>query len=565
MANDFKIKKIIANLPDPLEANTIYIVRSGNGYKMFVSDVTGTVAHKVDDKDITDIIDKLKSRTLNFHNILSFSTIKLDSELQVGEMGTNSNLKSYIDYIPEEIHIEDMVFKQDVAYRYMTNFTLTNKGTAQTITLTLASYDSQDRLLVDTINLDDYQDGEEYFITKDFTSNGLYNYIEIAITNVGTTIVDFKNMGAYEYNPSIDYQLFDNALPMTYMGVIQTVLTMQSSIDAVDGKINQANAQLRNSGVNCFYTEFVNPTERCDYSNYAFSGLPFEIVDSLEFGIGAWKFDLTTATSASTLTFNPSGGTSPRIALQRGKYLFSFYAKTSANLHKIKINLKTSFGTTIFIGEFDITIGLLRYDMMVELPDAIYSLEILVDSAGATDNNGKTLTIERMMIETLTYQGEPDEFFKPIPSPFSDGLRDMRNHCLQSIASKWVNIETIGVIDTTYIEPSPIGGIPTLQFMIKDCVLYMRGAIKIKSDVQVDSNTTLFTITDPKYKPVNIGVDRFITVIPQYFDNTSTLYFGIVYDASGNCCFRTTGGNIDMAMREISIPFVRTTMGIVNS
>lgn len=564
MANDFKIKKIIANLPDPLEANTIYIVRSGNGYRMYVSDVTGTVAHKVDDTEIQDIIEKLKTRKLNFHNIILYSTLKLDSELQVGEVATSASMANYIDYIPEEIHIENMIFRQDIKYRFMTNFIVKDKGTAQTLTLTLASYEHQNRMLVDTINLDDYQNDEEYLYTKDFTSNGVYDYLEIAITNVGTTSISFTNIGAYEYSPSIDYQLFDNALPMTYMGLIQMVLSMQSSIDGVDKKIAESNAQLRNSGVNCFYTEFVNPTDKCDYSNYAFSGLPFEIVDSLEFGIGAWKFDLTTANSASTLTFNPSGGTSPRIALQRGKYLFSFYAKTSANLHKIKINLKTSFGTTIFIGDYDITFGLIRFDTMVELPDAIYSLEILVDSAGATDNSGKTITIERMMMETLTYQGEPHEFFKPIPSPFSDGLRDMRNHCLQSIESKWVNIETIGTIDTTYIEPSPIGNIPTLQFMIKDDVLYMRGAFKIKTDVQVDDRVTLFTITDPKYKPINIGEDRFITMIPQYFDNSTTLFFGIAYDTNGNCCFRTTAGNIDISMREKAIPFVKTTMGIVN-
>ena len=108
--------------------------------------------------------------------------------------------------------------------------------------------------------------------TKDFTSNGVYEYIEIAITNVGTTSINFANIGAYEYSPSIDYQLFDNALPMTYMGLIQMVLSMQSSIDGVDKKIAESNAQLRNSGVNCFYTEFVNPTDKCDYSNYAFSG-----------------------------------------------------------------------------------------------------------------------------------------------------------------------------------------------------------------------------------------------------------------------------------------------------
>jgi hypothetical protein len=42
-----KIDKVVANLPDPLVADTVYAVRSGTGFDLFISDATGTVAHAI--------------------------------------------------------------------------------------------------------------------------------------------------------------------------------------------------------------------------------------------------------------------------------------------------------------------------------------------------------------------------------------------------------------------------------------------------------------------------------------------------------------------------------------
>lgn len=49
----FRAEKVVSQLPDPLEPDTIYYVRTGEGFDIFVSDITGSVAHKQNSPDIT--------------------------------------------------------------------------------------------------------------------------------------------------------------------------------------------------------------------------------------------------------------------------------------------------------------------------------------------------------------------------------------------------------------------------------------------------------------------------------------------------------------------------------
>ncbi|MGE4532093.1 hypothetical protein [Halomonas sp.] len=42
----FRAEKVVSALPDPLEPDTVYYVRTGDGIDMQVSDATGSVAHK---------------------------------------------------------------------------------------------------------------------------------------------------------------------------------------------------------------------------------------------------------------------------------------------------------------------------------------------------------------------------------------------------------------------------------------------------------------------------------------------------------------------------------------
>jgi len=40
------VSKVLASLPDPLEANMVYFVRVGTGFDLYVTDSTGNIAYK---------------------------------------------------------------------------------------------------------------------------------------------------------------------------------------------------------------------------------------------------------------------------------------------------------------------------------------------------------------------------------------------------------------------------------------------------------------------------------------------------------------------------------------
>lgn len=43
----FKIEKVVSALPGTLVADTVYAVRTGSGFDLYITDSTGTVAHLV--------------------------------------------------------------------------------------------------------------------------------------------------------------------------------------------------------------------------------------------------------------------------------------------------------------------------------------------------------------------------------------------------------------------------------------------------------------------------------------------------------------------------------------
>lgn len=48
---EFRAQKIINSLPATLQANTLYFLRTGEGFDLFCSDQTGSIAHKLNDGD----------------------------------------------------------------------------------------------------------------------------------------------------------------------------------------------------------------------------------------------------------------------------------------------------------------------------------------------------------------------------------------------------------------------------------------------------------------------------------------------------------------------------------
>ena len=44
---DFIARKVVATLPDPLEPDTLYFVRTGGGFDIRLTDNTGSTAHRL--------------------------------------------------------------------------------------------------------------------------------------------------------------------------------------------------------------------------------------------------------------------------------------------------------------------------------------------------------------------------------------------------------------------------------------------------------------------------------------------------------------------------------------
>ena len=49
--SEFRAQKVVSSLPETLQANTLYFVRTGDGFDLFCSDQTGSIAHKLNDAD----------------------------------------------------------------------------------------------------------------------------------------------------------------------------------------------------------------------------------------------------------------------------------------------------------------------------------------------------------------------------------------------------------------------------------------------------------------------------------------------------------------------------------
>lgn len=49
--SEFRTQKVVSSLPETLQANTLYFVRTGDGFDLFCSDQTGSIAHKLNDGD----------------------------------------------------------------------------------------------------------------------------------------------------------------------------------------------------------------------------------------------------------------------------------------------------------------------------------------------------------------------------------------------------------------------------------------------------------------------------------------------------------------------------------
>jgi hypothetical protein len=51
---NLRVEKVLSNLPSTLTADTVYAVRVGTGFDLYITDTTGLIAHKVNSESSSD-------------------------------------------------------------------------------------------------------------------------------------------------------------------------------------------------------------------------------------------------------------------------------------------------------------------------------------------------------------------------------------------------------------------------------------------------------------------------------------------------------------------------------
>ena len=61
--SDFKIYKEISTVPSNISSDSMYAVRTGPGFDLYLSDTTGSVAYKINSSSISSVEDNLVEMT----------------------------------------------------------------------------------------------------------------------------------------------------------------------------------------------------------------------------------------------------------------------------------------------------------------------------------------------------------------------------------------------------------------------------------------------------------------------------------------------------------------------
>lgn len=92
----FKAHKVVSSLPNTLEPNTIYLVRTGSGFDLYCSDTTGSVAHKINQQLSNPEADFFKLKFLSDYNIGGYYT---NAMYGANTYNDNTNTNSPVDRI----------------------------------------------------------------------------------------------------------------------------------------------------------------------------------------------------------------------------------------------------------------------------------------------------------------------------------------------------------------------------------------------------------------------------------------------------------------------------------
>lgn len=117
---DFRAVKQVATLPTPLVADTVYMVRAGDGFDLYVTDTTGAIAHRLN-ADVK--ADALKAVAVqNKHNKVSINNSALVFDDGDGSASNN-------DHIWHDDTNNVMHFCSDTALRAVGNSVLSSSAT----------------------------------------------------------------------------------------------------------------------------------------------------------------------------------------------------------------------------------------------------------------------------------------------------------------------------------------------------------------------------------------------------------------------------------------------------
>jgi len=108
----FKIHKVIGSLPASVDPDCLYLVRTGAGFDLYVSDTTGAVAHALNGGSATGGISDLLSVPLARQDHFEYTIVVQDGELRRMSF-SDFNVVTDPGFVPPVLHPDGLMYDTD--------------------------------------------------------------------------------------------------------------------------------------------------------------------------------------------------------------------------------------------------------------------------------------------------------------------------------------------------------------------------------------------------------------------------------------------------------------------
>lgn len=440
MTDIFKIEKVISNLPNTLTANTIYIVRRGTGFDMYVTDITGEIAHKQNESGI----EELKTRKLNFENILYFpDTYPLSMETST--QGQIQTLTQFAEYGVDDFlrpKFANKYIKNNTTYKFFFRLEYTKGENTDNDLFEFGILNSTDYSFIKftDINLNSTETGVHDYIIN-YNNNFMDSYellFEFKGDANSTSKINILNICAYEIDSNTNqYDLYDHDFIISMSSLYGKVAGLEKNFIDIANRIDSISDKFNNVGVNLLYTEFTNPNTFNDYTQYIIEPNYTIEASTIRNEINTWKFAVKSGTSEEIVYLNQNGSgklaDTQNIYLDDNAYIFSFYGKISRGSHAIKVEFIDSFGNIALNKTFTLGISPQRFDYIFKLSRGKYTIKYTLNP-NQTLQSDENIFIEQLMLEACL---NPDSIFSENPqvkpSTYVDGY-GINNAVISSFA-----------------------------------------------------------------------------------------------------------------------------------